>query len=297
MPSKVRTVRAYDASGRAVEIPIGVWASQYLPAQLRARWTDPAGLALVIETSLQAGLGAEILGAARRLVELNPGDERAVVMVAIALMNDGDARQAQAVLETFLSSHTSSTAAKVNLAKALELQGLIGEADLTLMEALQENPNLENGLRWFVARLHERGADAQIESALSMLAERPGAWRPQLYQAAMRLHAGDPTGALGLYRRVLDWAPADAAAWLSVTGELVKAGLVADMVRLGFDHYQPDRSDLRPGANIFHGLLAEGRLGDAASLLSRMRREALPPGLRDIAQWEEELRLARTPQN
>src|SRR5438067_13046941 len=203
-PEPEERLTAYDPYGRAVSLTRDEYRARVLPGAVRKNWDNPPGLYGAIVQGLRDDFAAELLEASERLVEIDPDPERATTARGIVLMKTGDLDGAEEVLRRYHGQHDPSGVILTNLAKVAAERGDHERAHDLLAEALQIDPNLENGLLWWAALAREQGGEEAYLEALEIIVEVQGSWRPQLWLARYRLDQGDLTGALQPYNVVLE---------------------------------------------------------------------------------------------
>src|SRR5207247_11101465 len=119
----------------------------------------------------RGGVAAALLGPSRRLVEIDPRPERATTARGIVLMTTGGLGGAEEALRRYHGQHDPSGVILTNLAKVAAERGDHERADDLLSEALQVDPNLENGLLWWAALAREQGGEEAYLEALEIIAE------------------------------------------------------------------------------------------------------------------------------
>ena len=269
-PEPEPRLTAYDAYGRAVSLTREEYRSRVLPATLRKNWDNPPGLYGAIVQGLRDDFAADLLDASEHLVEIDPDPERATTARGIVLMKTGDADGAEEVLRRYHGQHDPSGVILTNLAKVAAERGDDERAHDLLAEALQIDPNLENGLLWWAALAREQGGEGAYLEALEAIAEVQGSWRPQLWMARHRLDEGDLTGALELYNSVLELAADQSDALLMISGDLGNAGYVDQVFELVLPRYVPERHALSVGFNLLNACVQAGRRAEGEALLHRI---------------------------
>src|SRR5947209_18701275 len=168
-PEPEPRLTVYDAYGRAVSLTREEYRSRVLPATIRKNWDNPPGLYSAIVQGLRDDFAADLGDASNRLVEIDPDPERATTARGIVLMKTGDLDGAEEVLRRYHGQHDPSGVILTNLAKVAAERGDAERARELLAEALQVDPNLENGLLWWAALARESGGEeAYLESLESI---------------------------------------------------------------------------------------------------------------------------------
>jgi tetratricopeptide (TPR) repeat protein len=269
-PEPEQRLTAYDAYGRAVSLTRDEYRTRVLPATLRKNWDNPPGLYGAIVQGLRDEFAEDLLDASAHLVEIDPDPERATTARGIVLMKTGDLDGADEVLRRYHGQHDPSGVILTNLAKVAAERGDHARANELLSEALQVDPNLENGLLWWAALARERGGEEAYLEALDAIAEVQGSWRPQLWLARHRLDEGDLTAALGLYNQVLELAADQSDALLMISGDLGNAGYVDQVLELVMPRYVPERHALSVGFNLLNATVQANRRPEGEALLHRI---------------------------
>lgn len=267
MPAELITV--YGRDGQPVQIAREEWRTKVLPGTIRDAWNDASRLATIVGISLRDGFAADLVGAAERLVQIDPDREQAVILRAVVELECRRPAAAERLLVEFLRSSPGSAIALNNLAKAQANQGHMAEAEATLVRAIAADPNLDNALQWLTAINRDRGNSAEIRF-LGEAGRTPGAWRPQLWLARINLERGLVDDALELYRAVGPIAKEHGDALMQISGDLGKAGRSADVVELVLPVYVPERHGPMAGLNLVSALIELGRLTEAGALLERL---------------------------
>ena len=269
-PAPEERLTAYDAYGRAVSLTRDEYRTRVLPASLRKNWDNPPGLYSAIVQGLRDDFAADLLDASEHLVEIDPDPERATTARGIVLMKTGDLDGAEEALRRYHGQHDPSGVILTNLAKVAAERDDHQRAHDLLAEALQVDPNLENGLLWWAALAREQGGEEAYLEALDAIAEVQGSWRPQLWLARHRLDQGDVEGALELYRGVLELAADQSDALLMISGDLGNAGHVDQVFELVLPRYVPERHALSVGFNLLNASAQANRRAEGEALLHRI---------------------------
>ena len=269
-PAPEERLTAYDAYGRAVSLTREEYRTRVLPATLRKSWDSPPALYSAIVQGLRDDFAADLGDASAHLVEIDPDPERATTARGIVLMKTGDLDGAEEILRRYHGTHDPSGVILTNLAKVAAERGDPARARDLLAEALQVDPNLENGLLWWAALAREVGGETAYLESLDAIAEVQGSWRPQLWLARHRLDEGDLAGALELYHKVLVLAADRSDALLMISGDLGNAGHLDQVFELVLPRYVPERHALSVGFNLLNASVQAGRRAEGEALLHRI---------------------------
>lgn len=272
-------ITAYDGYGREIQIPRGEWLHKVLLPNLRRDWNDADALYGLMISALNDGFGSELLDASARLLELDRGrmPERGFVVRGIVLLENRDLQKARAVFEEGIFSVGRTAALLVNLAKVHSHSGDQQKADAILWEAVQCDPNLENGLGWWLSIERERHGDAGYVAALRRAIEVPRSWLPQLWLARDHLEHGRVEDAMALYREVLGAGHYSGTGLMMMSGDLGKNGHVRAIPDLLGPVYDPKRHDTKAGLNLLQAYLELERWQEGEELLHRLYELQITP--------------------
>jgi tetratricopeptide (TPR) repeat protein len=288
-PAPEQRLTAYDAYGRAISLTRDEYRTRVLPATLRKNWDNPPGLYSAIVQGLRDDFAEDVLDASEHLTEIDPDPERATTARGIVLMKVGDLDGAEEVLRRYHGQHDPSGVILTNLAKVAAERNDHDRAHDLLAEALQVDPNLENGLLWWAALAREQGGEEAYLEALDTIAEVQGSWRPQLWMARHRLDEGDLGTALQLYRHVLDLAADQSDALLMISGDLGNAGHIDQVFELVLPRYVPERHALSVGFNLLNACVQANQRAEGEALLHRIGLLNAPHARDQVAAFAQSL--------
>lgn len=261
---------AYDAYGREMQIPRREWREKVFLPSLEAKRDDAAELYQVIINGLNDGFVADLIPAAARLVEIDDIPERSHTIQGIVLMENGELSAAETTLRAGMAKVGETGTLLTNLAKVFASRGEEERADQTLWQAIQTDPNQDNGLLWWATIQQERGGDEAYLAALNRAAALPGSWRAQLWLARYYLENNDVDAARTLYQDVLAGGLYDEKALMMVTGDLGNNGQIPLMIELVAPVYDEQRHDPMAGINLLRAWQALGNADEGEKLLERL---------------------------
>lgn len=271
------TITAYDVHGREMQITRADWRDSVLLPQLKAQWNEPDALYQLILNGLNDGFDREIEPASMQLARIDSLVERGHVIRAIILMKLERLDEAERILRDAIAKVGETGTILTNLAKVQEARGDSALADATLWKAITLDPNQENGLGWWAVRERERGGNAAYVAALQRVATLPGSWRANLMLGRHKLAAGDATGAIALFRGVLEQGAFDRDTLITISGDLGNAGRVEEFVELVAPRYDPAVHAPQAGLNLLQAYLQLGQLDEGEALLDRLYALNMPP--------------------
>jgi tetratricopeptide (TPR) repeat protein len=283
------TITVFDSQGQPREIPRAEFMEQALPKLLAAAWNDANMLAQQITFALGEGMHAGALDAARRLDELDGGSERSKVLLAAVEFQNGGQEAAENALRETLAKHGESAVAVINLARVRAGRGDQGEAETLLERALQLDPNQENALGWRCQLLQERSGDPAVLEFLKSWRETPGHWRARLWLASHWMRTGQLDDGLEELRLCIADSSRDAAAFLSASAELGKAGCLEELVAWVGPYFDERRHRPETGFNLMQALLQLQRRDEALAVFKRMAALNMAPLVPALTQFAKAL--------
>lgn len=284
-------IKAYDKFGREILIPRHEWLDGVLLGQIRKEWDNPEELSAVISQSLRDGFFTEVEDAAKHLVAIDPDPARATTLLAVIHLQTGRPAEAERVLVACLKANGDSGIILTNLAKAQTALGRKDDADATLWRALENDPNQDNGLGWFMVLHREKGGRAAEQEALRRVAAIPRSWRARLWLARTALEDGDLEAALGLYHESLAMAPRPVPADLlsQMSGDLGNHGHIPEILNLAGPHFDVAVHGLTVGNNLIKACIDTGHLDAARDILRKLEACQYPAWRDTLGYWEGEL--------
>ncbi len=328
-PRVPESIRAFDAYGREVLVPRAEWAAQVLPNMLAEAWDNPDQLYGLILSSLNDGFTTEVADASEHLFLTDTIPARGLSMWSAVLLQTDRVEQAEQVLNTYIAAHPDSEdgSVLVNLAKAQAIRGDMTAAEATLWHALEVEPNLDNGLGWYVAMQAEKAALAGIDpagidpasvdpaaagqpdqqageraarAALERVAAMPASWRAQLWLARGELAPNNPDGkglaaARPLYTQALERMPRPVPPdfLMQMSGDLGGSGNLPALLEFTAPHYQPEFHGLPVGNNLIKAYVDTGDLAAAAAIKDQLFNLNRPDWKDALTFWDGEIARRR----
>ena len=292
-------IRAFDQEGREVIVPREEWRTNVLPGMLKEIWDQPEQSYMLILNSLNDGFVAEVAEAAEHLAQMDPVAARGTCIWSIVLIQLGRLDEAQALLEEFGKAHPEDGSVLTNLAKVYAAKGDAELAASTLWHALEVEPNLDNGLGWYLAQAQEAGGEAAVLPALQKVAALPGSWRALLWMARQRIQSGDLAGAMEMYGDALarvqglgmPGVPGDFL--MQMSGDLGGAGHLAELVELTGPHFVPELHGMPVGNNLIKANFDLGNLQAASAIVDALATFQRPDWRQPLGFWMQEIAKAR----
>ncbi|MEP6824932.1 MAG: hypothetical protein ABI919_08950 [Ramlibacter sp.] len=277
-PAAAELFTAHDKFGREVRVTRVQWLESVLRPSLQQHWNDAGQLYNLIFGALGNGFAAHLLEASARQLELDRSvmPERGYVMRGIVLMENRRFDDAEAVLVEGMQQLGETASLLVNLAKVHSHRGNREKADELLWAGVRRDPNLENGLAWWLAIQRERGGEEGYLYGLARASMLEGAWRPQLWLARARLQAGAVDEAVALYRNVLGTEGYESSALMGISGDLGEHGQSVLIPELVGAAYRPEEHDPRAGLHLLQAYLELNQPAEGEALLQALYRLGLP---------------------
>jgi tetratricopeptide (TPR) repeat protein len=293
-PGSEELITAFDAYGREVKITRSEWRKKIFLPNLETKWNEANELYTLIVTGLNDGFAADLQPAAKRLLELDGIPERSHTILAIVLMKNGQLDAAEATLRAGIAKAGETGILLTNMAKVFAERGDQARAEETLWRAMQTDPNLENGLSWWMAIGQERGGEAGYLQALHAAASLPGSWRAQLWLARHHLEHEEVEAARALYADVLEHGRFDASALMMISGDLGNNGQIPLIVELIGPVYDEHTHDPMAGMNLLRACQKLGKVDEGEALLNRMYALGLLPVKQQLDQFAQTFQEMRT---
>jgi tetratricopeptide (TPR) repeat protein len=287
-------ITVFDEYGRTLTISREDWRENVLRPHLQKMWNDPDALYQQILSAVNDGFAVEVVGAAGHLLDIDTLPERAHVMHGIVLLKVRQLDAARATLEAGMAKVGRTGVLLTNLAKVEFAQGKETRALDTLWQAVRADPNLDNGMTWWVAVQRDRGGEPAYLEALRTLAALPGSWRASLWLARDHLDRGDTDAAMDLYQGILARFPLDGNAITMISGDLGKHGQAAIVPDLIAPVYDPTRHGMHAGLNLLCALHETRRIDEGEALLDRLYALDQPPFRQDLDGYADAFRQLRS---
>lgn len=288
-----RLITVFDSYGREIRISLEDWKEKVLQPNLQGKWNDANGLYNLIISALNDGLFSDVEEASLRLWEIDTDIERSHTIRGIILLKLGRLTEAAAVLDSAMQQAGRTGTLLTNRAKVLFEQGDNAGAEQMLWSALETDPNMENGLSWWLAIQNERHGQSAYLSALQRTAALPGSWRSQLWLARHHLEAGQLEGALAIYREVLAEGNYMPDALMMISGDLGNNGHEALIIELILPVYDPARHSPQTGFNLLEALIRQRKLELGELLLSRLYALNMSPYKQALDTYANRLQALR----
>lgn len=281
-------IRVFDSYGREAFVSRQEWRDSVLMPHIRKVWNDPDALYSVILQALGDGFASDMASPAEQLAAVDPNPERGAVVLANVYREQGRLQESEQILLQYLERHGESGIVLTNLAKVLP----DGEGQLrTLWRALELDPNQENGLGWYEAIHREQGGKEEGLAALRRIAALPGSWRARIWIARAALETGDVSGALVLYREVLEMAPRPLPADLlmQMSGDLGRNGRLAEVLEFTEPHFELAVHGLQVANNLIKAYVDLGRFDSARELVQKLYALNRPDWKPTLSFWDNEI--------
>lgn len=276
-PPQEEMIVAYDANGRQMHITRSDWRNSVFLPGLEQKWDSAAELYDAILGGLNDGFAADLIPAAARLVEIDDDPERSHTIQGIVLMKNNRLAEAESTLRAGIEKVGATGILLTNLAKVFAERGDDAHADELLWQAIEADPNQDNGLLWWASIKQEREGDAGYVAGLRTVAALPGSWRAQLWLARYHLEHHDVAAARALYDEVLAGGRYDGSSLMMISGDLGRNGEIPLLVELIAPVYDEHRHDPMAGINLLRAYQELGNPDAGEKLLSRMYALDFPP--------------------
>lgn len=276
-PPQEEMIVAYDANGRQMHITRSDWRDKVFLPGLEQKWDDAAGLYDALLGGLNDGFAADLIPAAARLVEIDDDPERSHTIQGIVLMKNNQLDEAESTLKTGMAKVGATGILLTNMAKVFAERGDDARADELLWQAIEADPNQDNGLVWWATLKQEREGETGYVAGLKTVAALPGSWRAQLWLARHHLEHKNVAAAKALYEEVLAGGRYDSRSLMMISGDLGQNGEISLIVELIAPIYDEHRHDPMAGINLLRAYQELGNPEEGEKLLSRMYALDIPP--------------------
>ena len=295
-------VRVYDQYGQEVFLTRQQWRDEILPGSLQANWNAPDELYAILLNAMNDGMFAEIEPAAARLHAIDDNPIRGACVYGIVLLQLGKIDDAERVLNDYTTRFGEEGAVLTNLAKVYAARNEPERAEATLWRAIELDPNLENGIGWYLATEFERGGEEARLRAMDRVAALPNSWRVRLWLAKVALGNNDLPRALTLYREGLASFPGPVPTEFlyPMSGDLGMSGHLRELIDMTGPLFLPEIHGLMVGNNLIKAHVDLGELEPAAAIVNRLFAQKRPDWRETLGFWENtiaRLRQSGTPRD
>ena len=288
-------VRVYDQYGQEVFLTRQQWRDEILPASLQANQDAPDELYAVLLNAMNDGLFAEIESAAARLHAIDTNPVRGACVYAIVLLQLGRVGDAERILNEYIARFGDEGAVLTNLAKVYAARNESQRAEETLWRAIELDPNLENGIGWYLATEFERGGEEARLRAMDRVAALPNSWRVRLWLAKVALGDNDLAKALTLYREGLSSfaEPVPTEFLYPMSGDLGMSGHLRELIEMTSPLFVPEVHGLMVGNNLIKAHVDLGELEPASAIVNRLFAQKRPDWRETLGFWENTIARMR----
>ncbi len=295
MRSDPNFVRVYDQYGQEVFLTRQQWREEILPASLQANWDAPDELYAIVLNAMNDGLFAEIEPAAVRLHAIDTKPVRGACIYAIVLLQLSRVAEAERVLQEFLARFGEQGAVLTNLAKVYAARNEPQRAEETLWRAIELDPNIEDGLGWYLSAELERGGEAARTAAMERVAALPNSWRVRLWMAKVAMSNNDLPKALSLYREGLAnfTGPVPTEFLYPMSGDLGMGGHLRELIEMTGPLFVPEMHGLLVGNNLIKAHVDLGEFAPAAAIVNQLFAQKRPDWRETLGFWESTIARAR----
>jgi tetratricopeptide (TPR) repeat protein len=292
-------IKAFDKFGRELLIPRREWIDGVLLGQIMKEWNNPDTLAGILIQSFEDGFFMEVEEAAKHLLNIDSIPSRGTTLLGIIYLQTARPAEAEKVFTTYLNQHEKDGVILTNLAKAQAALGRDEEAQQTLWQALELDPNQDNGLGWYEVIYREKDGPAAGIEALKRIASIPGSWRARLWLARAALETRDLSAALSLYQECLNLAgrPVPTDLLIQMSGDLGNHGHLPEVLNLAGPHFDVQTHGITVGNNLIKASIDTGHLDSARDLIRKLEACQRPDWRENLGFWEHELQKARIQTN
>ena len=216
-------VRAFDQAGRELRLPRDVYWQQILAPAIGRSRDDAATLAVALRNGLNEGFATQLLPAAQRLLELEPGSERSRALLGMTQLELGDWSAAAATLASLTGASPWIATARHAQARIAKQRGEDARAIELLEAALAADPGHAAAFEALRQEQEERGGAAARDAWLDRCHAQGASWRASVQVAQRHVDAQQPDAAVAIARAVAARF-GDVGDAIAATAKLLAAG-------------------------------------------------------------------------
>jgi tetratricopeptide (TPR) repeat protein len=274
---KPSLIKVHDVYGRELQITREEWRAKVLGPNLEKASGKPDALYQLCNSALNDGFVEDIDHASEELIALEPDAERSYALRSIVLFRTHRVDEAERVLQQGIQRTGRSATLLANLAVLRVSRGDSSEGEALMWEALEIDPNIDQGLRWWANTFHQRGGMDAYREALERVAALPGSWRAPLWLAREKLKEGDVDGAVAMFEAILHRPDCPGEALLTISGDLGNKGEIARIPQLIAPVFDPTKHDPRVGFNLLQAYLQLKQRKAGEALLQQLYALQMAP--------------------
>lgn len=260
-------ITVYDSYGREMQVSKNEWRTKVLPGNIKDAWNSPDDLYAIIVQSLNDGFSSDMLKPSERLLEIDQNKERGVTIHGIVLMKNHKLDAAENLLKSFLDKNGASGVVLTNLAKVYAEKEDHEKSESVLWDAIEADPNLDNGLEWMAAIHSERSGNQGYLDVMNKVSEMEGAWRAKLWIARDYLEKKELQKAIDIYESIRELISGNHDAYMQVTGDLGRNGYVEEIFNAFGDNYSPEEHGINTGINLLQACLETEKIEKGQAVL------------------------------
>lgn len=286
-------IRLRDAEGYEVAVHRQDWFDQFLAGRIKESWDHPEQLASVIGQAMRENFFHESIGPAERLMALEDSP-RSCNLLTDAYLGASRVADAERTVRTCISKYGRSGANLTNLAHVQTLRGKYGDAEDTLLRALQLDPNYERAICWYESSHREKHGDAAGIAAISRIARLSGAWRPQLWLGQHAMSSDQPERAREMFRDCLAKIsrPAPMSVLADISACLGSSGYFREIEELVEPAFDAKLHTIHVGSNLMRAHTEMGQFDKARKILDQLHAVQRPQDKDQLDYWTKALAQA-----
>lgn len=285
-PQPVDPVALTDEQGNRVMIEREVFSKILLDKVAKAESAEELENALL--AALNEGLVEHCLEHAKRLYELNPAGERVISIVAHVFLQCERFDEAEQLIAESIDANGRRADTLFELAKLHQLREELPKRDVVLDEILSIDVNHRLAFEFRSAAVQETdGVEAWVAWTRT-LAERPTAYRPQIWLARLALSKKDLDTAQAWYATALPRVGSDGPALMQISGDLGQAGFEREALELVLPVYDVSMHGPITGLNLLaacYSLEDRTAARGLVEMLQDVERPDLAPQIAQYRDW------------
>jgi tetratricopeptide (TPR) repeat protein len=284
-------IHFYDKSGKELYTTKSEWLQKILLPALKSNYSDPDELYNLVVGALQDGFEEFLLDASSVLYKNDKNRERAGCVYAIVLMKNEKLLQAKEILEETISEIGKTGVLLTNLAKVYADLNDDNMVEKILWEALELDPNQDNGMVWYLAIHREKEGKEGYIKALNKISHIDNAWRALVYLADISIENDNIADAMSYYQRAIKMEnnlPSDILK--QVSGNLGTNNYIDELITVIEPLFNSKvHSFHEVGNNLIKAYIDSGRYEKAERTINDYIEQNNPTIKKDLQFWQNEL--------
>lgn len=281
----------FDKSGEEFYTTKSLWLQNILIPDLKNNYDNPNNLYNLIVGALQDGFDEFLIDSSCKLYEIDENRERAGCIYAIVLIKNKQLEQAKEILENTINTIGKTGILLTNLAKVHAEFNNWEIVENILIEALEIDPNQDNGLDWYLSIHRENEGEEGYKKALNRISKFNNAWRPLVYLADISIENKDIDTTMHYYKKLINIEqnlPSDVL--MQISGNLGINNYINEMITVVEPIFNPNLHEFSIANNLIKAYITTNKYEKANNLLNHYLEQNNPTIKKDLEYWKNELK-------